>query len=155
MLRAVDTSIKECFINHTMEFSKKKKHHKRLCNNEYNNTEPQYHMKVYEFIREHGGIDEWTFDVLERAKLASKQEALELERYYYDIHQPSLNGKKVAVYGEEQRENREAYQKQYKQCGKMKILCSCGSTVCRNGIYAHRKTAKHIKNEAALTANRN
>ena len=68
-----DLNIKDCYVGSTTDFTKRKGHHKRGCNNV--NTKC-YNYNVYQFIRANGGWDNWTMVLVENYPCENK---LELE----------------------------------------------------------------------------
>ena len=51
-LVCIDINIKELYVGHTTNFTKRKYAHKYGCNNE---TSKKYNLHVYQFIRNNGG----------------------------------------------------------------------------------------------------
>ena len=56
--------VKDCYVGSTTDFKSRKRMHKKCCNYE---TIKGYNIKVYQFIREHNGWENW--------------EMLEIEKY--------------------------------------------------------------------------
>ena len=80
-----DSTIKDTYIGHTTNFSKRKYQHKVTCNNNKND------LKIYKIINEHGGWENW--DIIEIAKCNCKDaiEARIKENEYYLLENSSLN----------------------------------------------------------------
>ena len=70
-----DTNIKDCYVGHTTDFTRRKSQHKHLC---YAENDKGYNIYVYEFIRENGGWDNWNMVEIEKdvAKTVWKQKVL-------------------------------------------------------------------------------
>jgi predicted GIY-YIG superfamily endonuclease len=51
-----DETITECYVGHTTDFPQRKIQHKESCTNPLSRC---YNLKVYEFIRANGGLDNW------------------------------------------------------------------------------------------------
>jgi hypothetical protein len=66
----------------------RKKSHKSSSTNP---TRKDYNLKVYRFIRENGGWDNWTFIQLEEFPCKNKQELVAREREIFDLLKPTLN----------------------------------------------------------------
>jgi hypothetical protein len=67
-----DINITDCYIGSTINFNQRKKLHKSVCNNE---KHKYYNLKVYIFIRENGGWDNWIMEELESKNCESNEEA--------------------------------------------------------------------------------
>jgi hypothetical protein len=108
-LRSKNRDIKDDYIGHSKTFIKRKYHeHKYNCNNTSEILNTSY-FKVYVFIRENGGYDNWEFEILERANLNDKHEAATLERYWIEKLEPSLNERLPELTPDERTENRIKY----------------------------------------------
>ena len=116
-----DPAITDCYNGSCISFKDRKRNHKQSY---YNPNSKEYNYKVYRFIRENGGWDNWTFIQLEESPCKSKQELVAREREIFDILKPTLNSnlplitteeKKIyeAKYRAEHKEEYLAYQKQY------------------------------------------
>lgn len=75
---------KEFYIGSTDDFESRMKSHKRACNND-----GQY--KVYQYIRDNDGFDNWTFEILEQCEGENKQDRLIKEATYIKALKPKLN----------------------------------------------------------------
>jgi hypothetical protein len=80
-----DTNIKDTYVGHTTNFTKRKNQHKTLINDEL------CKRKIYECIRVNGGWDNWSMIQIEDHKCANKREAEMRERYWMETLQASLN----------------------------------------------------------------
>ena len=67
-----DLQIKEIYIGSTCNFTQRKYSHKRVCNNELLKT-PCVNSKLYKFIRENGGWDNWDMIELKKYPTLNKQ----------------------------------------------------------------------------------
>ena len=145
-----DTSIEEIYIGSTVNFKNRKCQHKISCNN----TNSKIHnLKIYQFIRDNGGWDNWDMILLEEVKVNSKLELHKKEREYIDLLKPSLNiqvpNQTRKEYQEDNKETlREKALKYYhtnKEKRKEKITCDCGSVYGKRDKARHNKTKKHIE----------
>lgn len=80
--------ITECYVGHTTDFNKRKNVHKTRCNNE--NTK-FYNFRVYKFIRENGGWENWQMVEIEKFPCNDSREAGTRERYWYENLNSKLN----------------------------------------------------------------
>ena len=110
-----DISITDCYIGSTIDFRRRRNGHISKSNNI---NCPKYNLKVYRFIRENGGWNNWTMVKIEDCEVDNK---LQLEQKYYNQLQPSLNSQRPFV-TEEQRKisnsisTKAWYKKNEKEC---------------------------------------
>ena len=125
-------TIKDCYIGSTNNFKERIKKHKYSCNNENSNS---YNLKLYKFIRDNGGFNNWKFDVIEELKTTDKNEMKKKERYYYELNNSTLNSyipngmfnKKIYYYNE-------------------KIICPiCNYNGTKKTLQRHQKSNKCLK----------
>ena len=83
-----DLSIKDCYVGHTTNFSKRKATHKFHCNNENSNKS---NYLLYNVIRENGGWCSWSMIQLEEYPCNSVNEACSRERYWLETLSATLN----------------------------------------------------------------
>lgn len=109
-----DINIKECYIGSCCNFNKRKNCHKSRCNKE---TDRNYNLKVYKFIRENGGWDNWSMIQIETYQCETKRELETRERYFFETLRAELNSnmpaRSLAEY--EQTDKRKKYKKEYKK----------------------------------------
>ena len=108
-LYSKNPNIKDDYIGHSANFVNRHSTHKTCCNNNKNSSKKEFHLKVYVFIRENGGFDNWQFEILEYADLKDKDEAEKLEKHYIKIFKPTLNDADVAQTPEEKKERKVKY----------------------------------------------
>jgi len=83
-----DPSITDIYVGSTLNQYQRKARHKIVCNNPNGKF---YNMNLYQFIRAHGGFDEWNLIVLEEYAAENKNDLLWKEREWVEKLQPSLN----------------------------------------------------------------
>jgi hypothetical protein len=83
-----DPSISDCYNGSCVSFKDRKCRHKSTCNNP---NADGYNLKIYRFIREHGGWANWTMIQLELYPCKTEQELVKREREIFDILKPTLN----------------------------------------------------------------
>ena len=76
------------YIGSTKSFSSRKSHHKK---NTTNKRGKRYWTKLYVYIRNSGGCDNFKIDIIEEQEYESKQEALTKEQEYINNLKPPLN----------------------------------------------------------------
>lgn len=152
-----DENIKECYIGSTKNLDDRIKEHQRKCNN------PKCNIKVYKFIRENGGFNNWNFVEIEKT---DKENRFIRERFWIDSnsnlneHIPTRTLKEYKYVKKDYISNRS---KNYYENNKNKLLnsayeyrkinqnkikekfnCECGGRYTRNSKSIHLKTSKHI-----------
>ena len=83
-----DLNIKDLYVGHTTNFTKRKQNHKGRCINE---NDKKYTLKVYQFIRDNGGWDNWEMIEIEKCSLNDENEAKARERYWIEFLNCTLN----------------------------------------------------------------
>jgi len=83
-----DITTKDTYVGSTTDFTRRKSGHKSKCNNPNN---PFYDLKVYKFIRENNGWDNWSMILVENFSCESKLELKKRERYWIDTLESKLN----------------------------------------------------------------
>ena len=62
--------------------------HKYSCNNDKNKN---YNLKLYQYIKQNGGWDNWTMIQIQPYSCGSKKELETQERYFIETLKPKLN----------------------------------------------------------------
>ena len=73
-----DTNITDCYVGSTTSFRSRKSKHKSNCNKENNKD---YNRKVYQFIRDNGGWNNWDMILIEKPKVNDS----------YELHKQEMN----------------------------------------------------------------
>ena len=133
-----DTNIDDVYIGHTINFVQRKQAHKTACNK---SSDPSHNFKVYKFIREQGGWDNWNMDMIGFKNCKDRTQACIIEQEYFESHKASLNS--VLPYKTPTeilpvivKEKLNLY------CEVCKIDCNC-----RNSFEKHKSTKKHQRLE--------
>jgi hypothetical protein len=150
-----DASITDEYIGSTTNKYKRKQLHKSCCNNE---NDKKYNFYVYQFIREHGGFDNFDFIILEEYSCENKTQLLMKEREWIELQKPTLNCVRPFITEEERKEqkkiitlnhshknyneNKDAIKNKFYE----KIICECGCETTYHHLARHKKTKKHLKN---------
>ena len=80
-----DLNVKEIYVGHTTDFTKRKNHHKHYCNS--GNTK----RSVYEYIRQNGGWMNWSMLEIEKYSCKDGNEARTRERHWIETLKANLN----------------------------------------------------------------
>lgn len=149
-----DTLVKDLYIGHTTNFIQRKYAHKRTCNKE---NDPNHHLKLYKFIREHGGWDNWTMEIIGFHDCYDHYEARKIEHRYFETFGATLNSieplpkpkiRPTTILKEKQENNQENVSITEEQetknelyvCAKCDINC-----LTKKDYNKHLLTAKHTK----------
>jgi len=111
-----DLSKTDVYVGHTTDFRTRKGKHKSNC---YNVKEKHYNIKVYQYIRENGGWD--NFDMIEIEKYSECKDANEArkrERYWYEELNAKLNSVCPIRTQKELIEYKKEYKKEYYEVNK-------------------------------------
>ena len=107
-----DLNVKDCYVGHTINMTKRKCSHKSHCNNE---NDKAHNLKIYQIIRENGGWDNWSMLLVEKFPCKDKYEACKREREVYEELEAKLNTFRPYRTQEELKEYRKEYEKQYRE----------------------------------------
>jgi hypothetical protein len=102
MICCKDPTITDVYVGHTTSLSKRKCEHKSMCSNVNNNTTKRHNIYVYQFIREHGGWENWEIIVLETVSCVDGDDARKLERKWLEEKKATLNKKRPIISKEEE-----------------------------------------------------
>jgi len=154
------------YIGSTTNFRGRKCQHRSVCNNQ---NDEKYNLSVYQFIRDHGGWEEWQMVAVEIYPCDCKRELEIRERYHIESLKPTLNKyiptrglkeyyednrefllKKQKEYHHDNREKRLEYHKEWRENNKeeisKKVTCECGCESTKDNLSRHKKTQRHIDN---------
>ena len=132
-----DLNVKDIYIGSTTDYTRRKSQHK---NNSANVNEKKYNLKVYQFIRNNEGWDNWSMFEIEKYPCNDKREAELRERYYYELLNANLN---VRNPSRSQKEYKEINKDKIKEKQAVKIYCACGGKYTHNHKHIHLKTKTH------------
>lgn len=83
-----DVNVTDIYIGSTIGFTVRENAHKTSCNNK---NAKQYNSKLYQFIRNNGGWDNWDMIIIEQTEFKNSLELHKRERYYMDTLHSTLN----------------------------------------------------------------
>ena len=125
-----DPKIQQIYIGSSLDLDNRIGSHKYSCNTP---KSKEYNTPVYKFIREHGGWDNWKFDIEQDCYRMIEEDIIILEQTFIDCLNPELNsinasGQDRNEYMKEYRENNKEsikeynndYMKEYKKSDKYK-----------------------------------
>lgn len=92
----LDTKIQDSYIGSTKNLKRRIAMHIQSCN-------AQTKIKLYDFIRENGGFENWTFEILEENTAEETTSIRQREQHYMNELKPTLNQVKAYLTKEEKR----------------------------------------------------
>jgi hypothetical protein len=139
-----DVNVKECYIGSTMNTRIRKARHKAVCNNiKYK----QYNYRVYQFIRDNGGFQNWEMIELERFEYERTPQLRAKERHHMELLGAVLNcNVPNRNKAEWRRDNPEYHKEHYRKNAELineKHDCLCGGKYTTQNKTCHEKTIKH------------
>ena len=147
-----DPTITDCYVGSTKNERVRKNRHKTNCVYENGHV---YNYYVYQFIREHGGFENWDMIRLEEYKYDDRVQLNARERYWIENLKVSLNKiiptRTPTEYYELNKEIIHQRIKKYRQKNKeivadrkkIKTTCECGSIIRKEDIARHERSKKH------------
>jgi hypothetical protein len=87
-LCCLDTEIKDVYVGSTRSFRQRKSMHKYICNTP---TDKSYNLYVYDFIRTHGGFQNWSMISIFTSDFETTHEMHRKEREFIEILGATLN----------------------------------------------------------------
>jgi len=99
-----DREVKEIYVGSTCNIIRRRSEHKYNCNTE---TSKKYNVKVYQFIRECGGWNNWEMVPIEEYPCENKIQKEIRERYWIEFLKSELNGVVPNRNWKERRNNKE------------------------------------------------
>lgn len=86
---------KHCYIGSTTNLNRRLNSHKNSC---HNYLQPNYHFKLYEVIREHGGWQNVEYSVVGLHEVETRCDAMVQEQKYIVQHKANLNSMPATSY---------------------------------------------------------
>ena len=142
VIRCLTLGVIECYVGSTINFTSRKNGHHNACINVKNSA---HNYKLYKFIRDNGGWENWEMVMLEQyPECSSKIQKLIREREVADRLGAKLNTIRAFRSNEEKLEQTRL---KNKRCNPLynatPIICACGKSfflTCKN---THIKTKHH------------
>ena len=103
-IECLNKEIKDFYIGSTDNLAFRTSNHKCCCTNI---NRPEYNYKLYKFIRENGGWDNWRIDIELLTTGYDMETRLEWEQNYIDCLKPSLNSKNAKGVNIEKKQKRD------------------------------------------------
>jgi hypothetical protein len=120
-----DITIIELYVGHTTNFRLRKSQHKSACNKEQS---IKHNLRVYKFIRDNGGWENWDMIVIAKQSCVDELEARAIERNHIETLCATLNsnipGRTISEYRELHKDKTFEANKKYYAENKEAILAS-------------------------------
>lgn len=105
-------NITDLYVGHTTNFRQRKTNHKSRCNNELSKF---YNLRIYTFIRENGGWENWDMIIIHRQSCIDVNDAKAVERGYIESLSATLNCYIPSTYIQAYRTGNKDDQREYNQ----------------------------------------
>jgi len=126
----------DLYVGHTTNFVQRKYGHKQNC---INMKSPNYKYKLYNFIRNNGGWDNWNMEIIAFHNCDDHYHARKKEQHYYKELNATLNSIEPYAIKKEKKE-KENIEKKILYCNSCKVYFNTSRM-----HETHNKTNKHIK----------
>ena len=126
----------DLYVGHTTNFVQRKHGHKQNC---INMKSPNYKYKLYNFIRNNGGWDNWNMEIIAFHNCDDHYHARKKEQHYYKELNATLNSIEPYAIKKEKKE-KENIEKKILYCNSCKVYFNTPRM-----HETHNKTNKHIK----------
>mgnify|MGYP003652635705 CR=1 FL=1 len=136
-----DISITDIYVGSTCNFTRRKSEHKKCCHKPTNYS--NFYLKVYKFIRENGGWDNWDMIMLEQFSCENKRQKEMKEREWIEKLKATLN---MCIPTQTIQELAIKY--------KQKYTCQCGSIIAIGYKLGHEISNKHLNYKNNLFRNK-
>ena len=110
IIKCKDELVEEVYIGSTFNFTNRKYQHKSSCNNEKNQ---HYNCKKYQYIREHGGWNNFSIYVIDRKICIDKLDAIQHEQSLIELHKAKLNSIRAFTDKEERKKQNKIHNAEY------------------------------------------
>ena len=107
-----DLTVKDCYVGHTTDMTKRKCAHKSRCNKE---KDKGHNLKIYKIIRENGGWDNWTMLLVEKFPCKDKHEACKREREIFEELGAIMNTRRPYITHEDKKQYDKQINKKYRE----------------------------------------
>ena len=114
-IQCLDPEIKEFYIGSTDNLKQRVITHKSRYNTGYN-------TKVYKFIRDHGGLNNWEINYIQKFKFLTELELRQYEQWYLDTYKPQLNCMRAYITEEQKNIDHKIRTKKYYENNKVAIF---------------------------------
>jgi hypothetical protein len=138
------------YVGSCKNFKHRKNEHKSSC---CNPKSKKYNCTGYKYIRENGGWDEWSIDVIWVFEVADKTEQRMIEQFFIKTLNAPLNDRKAYTSPEQAKQRDKQQIKAYRKANIDRFKCEpCGYSTCeKTKLTRHEATNKHKRNLNLIT----
>ncbi len=136
-----DIKIEEVYVGSTNNLEHRIEVHKFRCNDKCNNN---YNLKVYKFIRDNGGFDNFKFIVLEHYR-GEEEDLRQLEQNFIDTFPKELILNSKRAFGKDYERYKEQ-KKKYKEDNKEKVKENSKEYYKNNKEEINKKAKNYYQN---------
>ena len=148
-IKSKDETLLTCYIGSTVNLHIRKNRHKSNC---YNVNNKEYNKKIYKYMRNNGGFNNFEFIILQDNILFNERKELnKIEGKYIIECENNLNSQTAGRTNQESKkeyrktDKSKAYEKEYQKKRLIPFICECGVSVSKKNFDRHCKSKKHIK----------
>jgi hypothetical protein len=113
-----DLTVKDIYVGHTTNFTKRKANHKRSINTP---TDSEHNTYKYNFIRNNGGWNNWSMIEIIKMVCTGVNDACRVERQYIEQLNATLNKNRPIITPTEKAEREKEWNKEYYHENKEKL----------------------------------
>ena len=122
------------YIGSTEDIKDRMRHHKIRCNNIKHS---KYNYKVYKYIRDNGGWDEWKYEIIDEVEVALREDAGIYEGEYI-IKYNAIKKLNVGVAGRCLNKSKKQYHKEWREQNKDYIKQKKKKNISKIRRYFHK-----------------
>ena len=119
IIKSNNENITDVYVGSTTNFKRRYNEHKCYCNKVEGR---KYNLHLYKFIRDNGGWDNFTMEIIETLDNQDKTELRMKEQHYYNTLNSTLNQLSPYTTEEERIKNRNIKSMEYYYSNKQKCL---------------------------------
>ena len=134
-----DPIVTETYIGSSTDVANRRRSHKWISG--CGHTDRRYNIKLYRFIREHGGWPNWELKVLDTVECDDRIALHKIERQWIEHKNSELNSN---VAGRSAKESMACYFAKHKERLATRCACSCGGKYTMGQKSTHFKTKRHV-----------
>ena len=149
-----DLNVKDIYVGHTTNFTKRKHNHKSRC---HNINDKYNEFKIYQIIRDNGGWENWEMIEIEKYSCQDENEAKARERFWIESLNCTLNSNVPLRTDKEYRDSHKQEKKEQdakyrlknkeslKEKKSIKCKCEiCGVSYTQNHKSRHNQSKFHM-----------
>ena len=148
-LTNINDNTLECYLGSTTNIHKRTRDHKSDCNNPHS---AKYNMRLYNYIRQNGGFDNWTAIILEQQENIDKPSKLARENALIQQHQATLNKQSP---GKHTRMGNVGYHREYNVHNRHQRQVVCVCELCGSTYSDKCHKSRHQKTKKCLLLRQN